>query len=131
MKTLKRVCVFYLDRWWLPLLCVWVWGLLSMWLTINIGPFLQSGNNDVLLVFFITFIVELGIFVWLGVAFSWGWLLFHKRWREFALNFGVTLIFMFFFHTMFFILLPLFPIAFLFLLSLCIIRLFRKPSPAP
>ena len=82
LTSLKRVCAFYLDRWWLPPICIPIWVIAAIHFgtpvfRIAVSP--QSVASEVCGTAFIILLAEIGLFVSLGVPVSWIWLLFHKH----------------------------------------------------
>jgi len=92
MKTLKCVCKFYFDRWWLPLLCLPIWNLFAFWTVMGFSKFTMATDDyDVLVTSFLTLMGELEIMLWLGVPISWIWLSFHKQKLKSLLSFWVAI----------------------------------------
>jgi len=86
MKTLKRICLFYLNSGWLPplLLAIFLmilsFGMLRTFFRMpNPAPF-EELSKEIGFWIGITFIPT-GIFG-LGLLVNWIWLLFHKNWRN-------------------------------------------------
>jgi len=79
MKTLKKICAFYLNSWWLPQVVVIIWTICGMFYASQ--QYGCKGMAYAILTLFGTAFLGLG---WLA---SWIWLLCHKHWKRALLSF--------------------------------------------